>query len=145
MIAKRSVMTWPEGAHGNTYGGNPIACAAALATLDLVEKEYMQNAIEVGEYTMDALEEIKVRHKSIGQVRGKGLMIGVDFVRDQETREPDHDLRDKVVDTALEFGLLTISCGPSTIRVSPPLNINRAEIDEGLQILEEAIQRAENA
>lgn len=145
MIAKRSVMTWPEGAHGNTYGGNPIACAAALATLSLVEKEYMQNAAEMGEYTMDALEEIKVRHKSIGQVRGKGLMIGVDLVKDQETREPAHDLRDQVVDTAFEFGLLTISCGPSTIRISPPLNIDRPKIDEGLQILEEAIQRVENA
>ena len=143
MIAKKSVMTWPEGAHGNTYGGNPIACAAALATFDLVEKEYMQNAAKIGEYTMDALEEIKVRHASIGQVRGKGLMIGVDFVQDHETKKPAHDLRDRVVDKAFEFGLITIGCGPSTIRIAPPLNIERAEIDEGLEMLEEAIHRAE--
>jgi 4-aminobutyrate aminotransferase len=143
IMARKSVATWPYGSHGNTYGGNPIACAAALTTIDLIEHEYMRNAAEVGEYALDALEEIKARHPSIGEVRGKGLMIGVDFVKDRETHEADHDLRDRVSDLAFQRGLLTLGCGISTIRISPPLNISRTEIDEGLIILEQAITLAE--
>ncbi len=144
MIARKSVMTWPRGSHGNTYGGNPISCAAGLATLELIEEEYMQNATEVGEYTLDALSEIAMRHPCIGRVRGIGLMIGIEFVEDQETKEPAHDLRDQIVDFAFERGLLTLGCGKSTIRISPPLSINRSEVDEGLGIFEEAITLAEN-
>lgn len=143
MIARQSVMDWPKGSHGNTYGGNPIACAAALATIDLIEEQYLQNAANVGQYTLDALEEIKMRHPSIGDVRGIGLMIGVDFVSDPETHAPDHDLRDRVVDLAFERGLLTLGCGKSVIRISPPLSISRAEVDEGLEIFEEAVSLAE--
>ena len=143
IVARKSVVTWPKGSHGNTYGGNPVCCAAALATIDLVQNEYMQNAAEVGVYTLDVLEEIKARHTSIGEVRGKGLMIGVEFVKDQNTREPADDLRDEVVDLAYEYGLLTLGCGKSVIRISPPLSINRKEIDEGLNILEEAITQIE--
>ncbi len=143
IIAKKSVMTWPEGAHGNTYGGNPIACAAALATLELIEKEYMQNAAEVGAYALDALTEIQARHPSIGQVRGKGLMIGIDFVKDRETREPHKALRDRVEDLAFRHGLLTMGCGRSALRLAPPLCITKDEIDEGLEILEYAISQAE--
>ena len=139
IVARKSVMTWPEGAHGNTYGGNPIACAASLATLELVEKEYMRNAAEVGQYTLEALEEIQARHPAIGQVRGKGLMIGVDLVKDRETREPAHDLRERVVEKAFERGLLLMGCGPSTLRIAPSLSISRSEIDEGLMIFEEAL------
>jgi 4-aminobutyrate aminotransferase len=84
IITRKSVMTWPKGSHGNTYGGNPISCAASLATIDLLEKGYLQNAVEVGQYAMDALEEIQMRHPSIGQVRGKGLMLGIDFVKDHD-------------------------------------------------------------
>lgn len=144
MIARESVVTWPKGSHGNTYGGNPISCAASLATLDLIENEYLQNATEVGEYALDILSEIAVRHPSIGQVRGIGLMIGVEFVKDQMTKEPDHDLRDEIVDLAFERGLLTLGCGKSTIRISPPLSISKEEIDEGMAIFEEAISIAEN-
>jgi 4-aminobutyrate aminotransferase len=142
-IARESVMSWPEGAHGNTYGGNPIACAAALATLDLVEDELLENAATLGEYTLDALSEIQTRHKSIGQVRGKGLMIGVDFVKDQESREPAHDLRDKVEELAFQTGLLVMGCGKSTMRIAPALSIDKALIDEGLEKLESAITEAE--
>jgi len=143
IIARKSVVTWPYGSHGNTYGGNPIACAAALSTIDLIEEEFMQNAAEVGEYALDALEEIKVRHPSVGDVRGLGLMIGVEFVKDQESKAPAVDLRDQVIDLAFERGLLTLGCGKSTIRISPALNISRTEMDEGLRILDEAILVAE--
>lgn len=143
MISRRSVMTWPKGAHGNTYGGNPISCAASLATIDLIEREYLQNAAEVGQYAMDALEEIQMRHPSIGQVRGKGLMIGVDFVKDPQTREPDSALRGRVEALGFENGMLLLGCGKSTIRLSPPLSTSIAEIDEGLQIFDYIIGLAE--
>ncbi|HCM96115.1 MAG: 4-aminobutyrate aminotransferase [Chloroflexi bacterium GWB2_49_20] len=143
MIARKSVVTWPKGAHGNTYGGNPIACAAALATIKLIEEEYLQNAAEVGQYTLDALSEIMARHQSIGEVRGIGLMIGIEFVKDRKSKTPAEGLRDRVVDLAFERGLLTLGCGKSVIRVSPPLSISKNEIDEGLQVLEEAIILAE--
>ncbi len=145
MVARKSVMSWTKGAHGNTYGGNPVCCAAALATLDLIENGYMQNAAEVGRYALDILQEIMARHPSIGEVRGIGLMIGVEFVKDRETKEADLRLRDKVVDLAFERGLLTLGCGKSTIRISPPLGVTRQEMDEGLAIFEEAITLAERS
>jgi 4-aminobutyrate aminotransferase len=143
IIARKSVVTWPYGSHGNTYGGNPIACAAALSTIDLIQEEFMHNAAEVGEYALDALEEIKARHPSVGDVRGLGLMIGVEFVKDRESKAPAVDLRDQVIDLAFERGLLTLGCGRSTLRISPALNISRSEMDEGLRILDEAIMVAE--
>lgn len=143
MIAREHVATWPRGAHGNTYGGNPLACAAALATLELIGSEYMHNAAVVGEYALDSLHEIAARHPSIGQVRGIGLMIGIEFVKDRQTREPAERLRDEVIDLAFERGALTLGCGKSVIRFSPPLCITQAEVDEGLAILEEAILLAE--
>jgi 4-aminobutyrate aminotransferase len=142
-IARQSVMDWERGSHGNTYGGNPISCAAALATFDLIENGYLANAAEVGQYTNDALEEIQARHPSIGDVRGRGLMIGVEFVQDRMTKEPAKELCDRVVELAFERGLLMLSCGKSVIRVAPALSIEKSEIDEGLQIFEEAINLAE--
>jgi 4-aminobutyrate aminotransferase len=103
----------------------------------------MQNALEVGEYTLDGLEEIKSRHSTIGDVRGIGLMIGIEFVKDQTNKLPAEELRDRIIDLAFERGLLTLGCGNSVIRVSPPLSINKNELDEGLEILEEAIMLAE--
>ncbi len=142
-IARKSVMDWPRGAHGNTYGGNPIACAAALKTIELIEREYLKNAADVGQYTLDALHEIKVRHNSIGDVRGIGLMIGIEFVKNRQTKIPADELRDRVVDLAFERGLLLLGCGKSVIRIAPPLSIKKEEVDEGLIILEEAITLAE--
>lgn len=142
-VARKSVMDWERGAHGNTYGGNPIACAASLATIDLIEKEYLQNAATVGEYTLDALHELQARHPSIGDVRGKGLMIGVEFVQDRGTKEPAKRLTERVVDLAFERGLLLLSCGKSIIRIAPPLSISTGEVDEGLTIFEEAVALAE--
>jgi 4-aminobutyrate aminotransferase len=143
IIARKSLATWPLGSHGNTYGGNPVACSAALATIDLIQDEYLQNATEVGNYAIDALNEIAVRHPSIGQVRGIGLMIGVEFVKDRSSKEPAHDLREHIVHYAFERGLLTLGCGRSTIRVSPPLSISKREMDDGLEVFEEAITLAE--
>ena len=142
-VARKSVMTWERGAHGNTYGGNPLACAAALATIELLEQEYLQNAAEAGRYLLDALHEIQTRHPSIGDVRGIGLMIGVEFVLDRKTKEPAKDLTERIVQLAFERGLLLLSCGKSVIRIAPPLCITRPEIDEGLRIFEEAITVAE--
>ena len=139
IVARESVMNWPEGAHSNTYGGNPIACRAALATLDLVEDELLVNAQQMGEYAMDALEEKKSRHASIGEVRGKGLMIGVEFVDAADSGQPAHDLRERIVEEAFAQGLLILGCGKSTIRLAPALSIEEKVLDEGLRIMEESI------
>ncbi len=144
MVARKSVMTWPKGSHGNTYGGNPMAGAAGLATLSLVEEEFMHNASEVGTYALGKLENMMANHPSIGDVRGIGMMIGVEFIKNHETNDPDDKLRDAVVDLAFERGLLTLGCGKSVIRISPPLCTTRAEMDEGLAIFEEAIRIAES-
>jgi 4-aminobutyrate aminotransferase len=143
MIARKSIVTWKSGSHGNTYGGNPLACAAALETLKLVEDEYMDNAAVVGKYILERLKLMQEDHPSIGVVRGIGLMIGIEFVEDRLTKAPAHDLRETIVDLAFSRGLLTLGCGKSTIRVSPPLCMTRQEADQGLEILEEAISIAE--
>ncbi len=142
-IARKSVMDWPRGSHGNTFGGNPLACAAALATIDLIEHEYLQNAATVGQYALESLREIMNRHVSIGDVRGIGLMIGVEFVKDRASKVPAHEFTERVVELAFERGLILLSCGKSVIRIAPPLCITKAEIDEGLKIFEEAIALAE--
>lgn len=143
MFARESIVTWPKGSHGNTYGGNPISCAAALATIELIENGYMQNAVEMGDYTLNCLKQMMAQHPSIGDVRGKGLMIGVEFVKDRETKEPDEKIRDLVVDNAFLYGLLLLGCGKSTIRMTPPLSVTKAEIDEALSIFEEALTISE--
>jgi 4-aminobutyrate aminotransferase len=142
-IARDSVMTWPRGAHGNTFGGNPLSCAAALATIDLIEKEYLENATKIGQYTLDALHELMARHPSIGDVRGIGLMIGVEFVKDKKSKAPAEELCNKVTELAFERGLILLSCGKSVIRIAPPLSTTRQEIDEGLAVFDEAIMLAE--
>ncbi|MFC2025635.1 acetyl ornithine aminotransferase family protein [Chloroflexota bacterium] len=138
-FAREHIMNWPKGTHGNTFGGNPIACAAAIATIDLIEGGYKQNAHDVGMYTLGVLEEIQNRHPSIGQVRGKGLMIGIDFVTDCDSKTPDEEMRNLIIDRAFERGLMLLGCGESAIRIAPPLMVDRDEIDEGLEILDEAI------
>ncbi|MBP1692190.1 MAG: gabT [Chloroflexi bacterium] len=139
MMAREEVMDWPRSAHGNTFGGNPLACAAALATINLIENGFMQNAEELGGYTMQVLDQISSRHPSIGEVRGRGLMIGVEFVKDRQTREPDEKLRDRIVDLAFQHGLLLLGCGKNTIRITPPLNVSRSEVNEAMEIFEECL------
>jgi 4-aminobutyrate aminotransferase len=143
MIAKKSVMTWGHGSHGNTYGGNPLACAAGLETLRLIEGGFMENARVIGEYLMTALRAIANRHTCIGDVRGIGLMIGVEFVIDPGSREPAHDIMEEVVYTAFERGLLLLGCGRSVIRIAPPLNISMPLVNEALLIFEDAIIEVE--
>ncbi|MBI3360157.1 MAG: acetyl ornithine aminotransferase family protein [Chloroflexi bacterium] len=142
MVARKSVMDWPMGAHGNTYGGNPISCAAALATIHLIESGLMDNAATMGEHIVDALTEIQPRHASIGHIRGKGLMIGVELVADKKTKEPAKALRDRLIERAFERGLLLLGCGQSVVRIAPPLNIERTLVDEALGIFEEALTEA---
>jgi 4-aminobutyrate aminotransferase len=142
-VAKKSIMSWKRGVHGNTYGGNPLACSAAIKTIELIEREYMKNAEINGQYTLDRLKEIASRHPSMGDVRGIGFMIGVEFVTDRESKVANADLRDRVVNLAYERGLLLLGCAKSVIRIAPPLSISRSEIDEGLEVFEEAVKLAE--
>jgi 4-aminobutyrate aminotransferase len=144
MFAPRKIMDWEKGAHGNTYGGNPVACAAALATISLVENEYKQNATEVGRYTKELAEKILFnKYSSIGEIRGQGLMIGIEFVEDRITKKPAEQLRDAIIENAFQQGLILLGCGKSTIRLAPPLCVNREEVDEALAILDEAIMIGE--
>jgi 4-aminobutyrate aminotransferase len=143
MIARASVMDWPEGAHGNTYGGNPLACVAGLATIELIEDGLLPHAADLGTFALDALAEMQCRHPSIGHVRGKGLMVGVEFVKDRQTKEHAPRLRDRVLERAFSHGVLLLGCGESALRVSPALNIPRPQLDEGLQVLDTSIGEAE--
>jgi 4-aminobutyrate aminotransferase len=136
MAARQEVMDWPRSAHGNTFGGNPLACAAALATIELIENGLMQNASQVGDYALSILQDLLARHPTIGEVRGRGLMIGVEFVKDRQTREPNEKLRDRLVDEAFQRGLLLLGCGKNTVRITPPLSVSRSEMDEALEIFE---------
>ncbi len=137
VVAKRSIMSqWKRGAHGNTYGGNPICCAAAIATLDLVRGGLMQNAARMGDHFMQRLQELQARHAVIGEVRGRGLMIGMELVTDRHSRTAARELCDRFITRAYENGLLLLSCGQSTVRFMPPLTVNAAEIDEAVAILD---------
>ena len=144
IIARESLMTWGRGSHGSTFGGNPVAAASALATLEVIEREnLLARATETGEYIMDALVEMQGRHPSLGDIRGRGLMIGMEFVKDSGTKEAAVALRNHIVQTAFESGLLLIPCGTTSIRITPPLNIDRALVDEGLALFEQALGEAE--
>ena len=143
IIARKSVSTWPTSAHGNTYGGNPLACVAALATIEVLENGGLQNAAEQGDYMLQRLAEMQTRHPSIGDVRGKGLMIGVEFVQDRATKTPDTRIRNRIVELAFEHGLLIMGCGNNSMRIIPPLTISRGEVDEGLHLFEYVVSLAE--
>jgi 4-aminobutyrate aminotransferase len=141
VVARKSVMEkWRPGAHGNTYGGNPLSCAAALATIELVEDEYAANAVTMGSYLMDRMNDLAARYPVIGQVRGKGLMIGVEFVKDRASKEPAAAFVTDVIHEAFRNGLLLLPCGASTIRFMPPLMLPKSVAEEALVILERAIQ-----
>jgi len=142
-VAKKALMErWKRGAHGKTYGGNPICCAAALATLDLVQREYAANAAAVGDYFLGRLRELQRRFECIGDVRGKGLMIGAELITDRTTRKPAVALCQRLLTRAFHNGLLLLSCGLSTVRFIPPLQVSRAQVDEALTLLEAALTEA---
>jgi 4-aminobutyrate aminotransferase len=137
VVAKRSIMQkWSRGAHGNTYGGNPVCCAAALATLDLVEQTYMSNAAKVGEYFRGKLHTLAGKYGIVGEIRGKGLMIGMELILDAARRAPAKELCDAIITRAYHNGLILLSCGQSTVRFMPPLMIGEADVDEAVALLD---------
>jgi 4-aminobutyrate aminotransferase len=144
-IASERIMDWPAGAHSNTFGGNPVASAAALATIRLVENGLMQNAAEVGQYLLDQLKQLAERHQLIGDVRGRGLMIGVELVRDRQTKERATSERDALVMSAFRRGLLVLAAGANTIRLSPPLMLTREQADIAVAILADAFAEISNS
>jgi 4-aminobutyrate aminotransferase len=136
VVARKHLMEqWKRGAHGNTYGGNPIACAAANATLDLVAESYVHNAAGAGAHFMNRLREMAVVYPCIGEVRGKGLMIGMELVEPGQDRTPARELCEALVTRAFHNGLLLLTCGTSTVRFMPPLCVSESEIDEAIRIL----------
>jgi 4-aminobutyrate aminotransferase len=140
VVAKKTHMEqWKRGAHGNTYGGNPVCCAAALATLDLVEGGFMANAADVGGYFMDRLREWQSRTPQIGEVRGHGLMIGMELIVGNGDKTPARKLCDDLITRAYHNGLILLSCGVSTVRFMPPLLITRGEVDEAMAMLEASL------
>lgn len=139
MIARAEISTWTKGTHGSTFGGNPVACAAALATIALLEEGLVENAADVGNYLKDKLTGLRGRHAVIGDVRGLGLMIGVDFERSDGGHAPDGKFRDQVMQTCFEKGLLLLSCGESTLRFCPPLIVTREEVDTAVDIFDAAV------
>jgi 4-aminobutyrate aminotransferase len=141
-MTRAEIMNWVPGSHASTFGGNPICIAAALATLDIIEREGMKNAATVGEKMLQHLRPWVTKHPTVGEVRGRGLMIGIEIVKDQKSRTPAGALRDKVVDLAFERGLLILGCGENSVRLCPPLIVKQQEADIALDILEECIQLA---
>lgn len=140
IIARKRVMSWERGSHTSTFGGNPVACEAGLATIEVIEKEgLMRNAAEQGAYIQERLRRLQKRCPLIGDVRGRGLMIGVELVRNRQTRERGEAERDEIIQEAFQRGLLLLPCGRNTLRISPPLSITRHEVDQGLAVLEEVM------
>jgi 4-aminobutyrate aminotransferase len=143
MVARKALTeNWQPGSHGNTFGGNALACAAAYEVLSLVEEELAANAARVGAYLKEGLEELQGRYEQIGDVRGRGLMVGVEFVKDRRSKEPARALANEIMEQAFKRGALLLTCGASTIRFCPPLTLTEAQVDEGLTIFEAALQAA---
>jgi 4-aminobutyrate aminotransferase len=135
-------MTWPPGAHASTFGGNPVACSAALVTIALLEESLLENAARMGAHIMDRLRQWPARFPNVGDVRGLGLMIGVELVRDQRTKDKAPQLRDRVLDLAFQRGLLVLGAGDNTLRLCPPLVITRDQCDFAIDTLEECLRQA---
>jgi 4-aminobutyrate aminotransferase len=145
MIVRETVDKWRNGAHGSTFGGNPVCCAAALATLDVVEGGAMANAAAMGERLLAAAQGLMTRHACIGDVRGRGLMVGIEFVKDRASREPDGVLVQRIVELAFERGLLLLGAGKSALRLAPPLVIDAVDVDRGVALLDQCIAEAVRA
>ena len=139
ICARADVMTWPPGAHASTFGGNPVACAAANVTIRLLKDQLIANAAAVGEHLMNGLRELQKTHPIIGDVRGKGLMIGIELVRDRQTKERAVEERNAVVQAMFRRGVLVLGAGKNAIRLAPPLVFTRDQADAVLRVLDEAL------
>jgi 4-aminobutyrate aminotransferase len=141
-VARYDLMTWPPGAHASTFGGNPVSCAAALVTIALLEEGLMENAARMGTYLRTRVRDWPARFPHVGDVRGLGLMIGIELVRDQGTKERAPQLRDQVVQLAFERGLLVLGAGDNTIRLCPPLVVTVDQCEFALDTLEACLRTA---
>jgi 4-aminobutyrate aminotransferase len=142
-ISRAELMNWPPGAHASTFGGNPVAVAAALATIELLEQELMDNAAQVGAHLFSRLRDLPQRSRNVGDVRGLGLMIGIEVVNDQETKERAPLLRDQILQMCFERGLLVLGAGPNSIRLCPPLVITKDQADFAADTIEECLKASE--
>jgi 4-aminobutyrate aminotransferase len=145
VIANAKVMDWKPGAHASTFGGNPVSIAAALATIEILERDAIANAARMGEFIFRQTAGWRERHKSVGDIRGKGLMIGIEFVRDRKTKEKAPELRDHVLQAAFHKGLLVLGAGENSLRLAPPLVIDEEQAEFALRTLDECISEAERS
>ena len=143
IIARASVMDWGPGAHGSTFGGNPVCIAASLATIRLLEEKYMANATRMGEFILRRTADWREKFKNVGDIRGRGLMIGIEFVRDQKTKEKAQDMRNLIVQLAFQKGLIVLPSGDTTLRISPALLIDEEQTEFAFHTLEDCIREAE--
>jgi len=141
-MTRAEIMDWKPGSHASTFGGNPVAISAAMATLDVLEREGMANAEKIGAQMMERLKTWPEKYSVVGEVRGRGLMIGIEIVKNQQGREPAGAYRDHIVELAFERGLLILGCGENSIRLAPPLIVNEHEAAIALDILEECVEHA---
>ncbi len=139
-IAPAKIMNWEAGSHASTFGGNPLSCRAALATIELLEKNMMKNAARQGERLMKGLTALQKNFECMGDVRGRGLMVAVELVKDRETKEPATKWRGLIIKKSFEKGLLLLGCGENSIRFSPSLNVTANEVDTCLSIFEESVK-----
>jgi 4-aminobutyrate aminotransferase len=140
LVARADLMQWPPGSHASTFGGNPVCVSASLATLELLEQGLIENAARVGAHMKTRLGELASRFPVIGDVRGLGLMIGIELVRDRESKERAPELRDRLVDMCFERGLLVLGTGRNSIRICPPLVINKDQADFAVDTIEECMR-----
>jgi 4-aminobutyrate aminotransferase len=142
-LTKADVMNWVPGSHASTFGGNPVCIAAALATLDVIEREgLLRNSQEVGDHMRRRMADWPKKHKLVGDVRGLGLMVGVELVTDKQAKTPAPLERDRVVELAFERGVLFLGCGPNTVRISPPLITTKEQADVAVDVLGECVELA---
>ena len=132
-------MSWPPGAHASTFGGNPVSCAAALVTIKLLREQFVQNAASVGDHMMNGLRALQEKHQVIGDVRGRGMMIGVELVRDRKTKERAIEERGALVQAMFKRGVLILGAGRNSIRFAPPLVLTTNQADEILRIFDESL------
>jgi 4-aminobutyrate aminotransferase len=139
LTARAEIMDWEAGSHASTFGGNPISCQAAMVTIDLLEEGLMDNAVIQGKYLMAGLREFQQSYECMGDVRGKGLMVAVEFVKDRESKEPAREWRNEIIKKAFQKGLLLLGCGENSIRFCPALTVTVEEINECLSIFDEVV------